>query len=163
MRIKVVRIPPNVRCFNIKKIPYLLGPRGCIKMNYDARTVSVSNSVFFQPKLTIDQAIAFNQAALGVGLLFRVEINLKGLGYFVHEEGKNFIFRLGYSNHVIIPIPDIIFTELKKKRIRFTSAHFNALTNFVTNIRGYRYPSIYKTKGIFYKEEKVILKEGKKS
>jgi len=95
-------------------------------------------------------------------------LKLIGVGYRILKvenfEGKILTFKLGYSHLIYVRVP----FNLKSHCIKFTRLFMfsNCLRDLYqtsANIRDLRKPEPYKGKGVLYAEEKLTLKEGKKT
>lgn len=101
-------------------------------------------------------------------LLFGVEkiIYLKGIGYesFFSKDFKNLIFKLGYSHLIKIKIPKNLWIRfLTKSTISIRGNDKLDVSNFSKKLKSLRKKNRYKEKGIFYLNEKIVLKKGKVS
>lgn len=89
---------------------------------------------------------------------------LKGRGF-----KANFILnrqlqlKLGLSHTILLSIPNSLKLGLSKNKLVIKSIDVLKINDFVTKIRNFRKPDIYKGKGILYKNEKLILKPIKKT
>ena len=99
----------------------------------------------------------------GVDKGFRRELEIQGVGYRAQLQGGSLRLQLGYSHDVVIPVPegvaiecpsptDIVVSGMDKQRVG----------QVASEIRGWRPPEPYKGKGVRYKNEYVLRKEGKK-
>jgi large subunit ribosomal protein L6 len=104
-----------------------------------------------------------NNMVTGVSTEFVKQLELVGVGYRAQMQGSNLKLTLGFSHDVIFPVPEGIHIEaptLTEITIRGVSKHL--VGQVAANIRSYRKPEPYKGKGIRYKGEVIIKKEGKK-
>lgn len=112
--------------------------------------------------------VLLTQAALGVLLGYRRQLNIVGIGYQVSIEKKAtksfLIFKLGFSHQVSIEVPSYLSVKCPKPRILLIQGiNLQKLNNFASVLRGLKLPSAYKEKGIYYLGEKPVLKQGKKT
>ncbi|AGI48872.1 50S ribosomal protein L6 (mitochondrion) [Nannochloropsis oceanica] len=112
--------------------------------------------------------ILLTQSALGVLLGYRRQLNIVGIGYQVSIEEKkssNFlIFRLGFSHQVNVEVPNYVSVFCPKPRVLLLKGiNLQKLHNFAAVLRRLKLPSAYKEKGIYYLDETVSLKQGKKT
>lgn len=112
--------------------------------------------------------ILLTQAALGVLLGYRRQLNIVGIGYQVSVEKKDsstyLAFKLGFSHQVNVEVPVYVCVNSPKPRIILLKAiNLQKLNNFSAVLRGLKLPSTYKEKGIYYLGERVRLKQGKKT
>ncbi len=99
----------------------------------------------------------------GVSQGYQVELEISGVGYRAQVQGKNVQFQLGLSHDVTMPIPEgITVTIDKSTQLTVKGADKAKLGQFCAVIRSLKPPEPYKGKGIKYKDEKILRKEGKK-
>ncbi len=104
-----------------------------------------------------------NNMVRGVSQGYQVELEIAGVGYRAQLQGKNVQFQLGLSHDVTLPIPDgIAVTIDKNTQIVAKGADRGKLGQFCAEIRALKPPEPYKGKGIKYKGETILRKEGKK-
>ncbi len=104
-----------------------------------------------------------NNMVHGVGHEFTKQLELIGVGYRAAMQGTNLKLNLGFSHDVIYFVPKGIHIETPSQTeitVRGVSKHL--VGQVAANIRSYRPPEPYKGKGIRYKGEKIVMKEGKK-
>ena len=104
-----------------------------------------------------------NNIVTGVGEGFTYELEIEGVGYRAAVQGKELVLQLGFSHEVRHPIPDGISVTVENQReIKIHGADKQALGQLASVVRKYRPPEPYKGKGIRYKGEQILRKEGKK-
>lgn len=104
-----------------------------------------------------------NNMVTGVSTEFVKQLELVGVGYRAQMQGANLKLTLGFSHDVIFPVPAGIQIEaptLTEVTVRGISKHL--VGQVAADIRAYRPPEPYKGKGVRYKGEKIVKKEGKK-
>jgi large subunit ribosomal protein L6 len=97
----------------------------------------------------------------------RKKVSIKGLGYRIIvletkpdvKNSKVFLqFKLGFSHFKTIVIPSKVQNYyLTKNSITFESYNASQLGNYVTKIKSFRKPDIYKGKGLHIKNQKVLV------
>ena len=102
----------------------------------------------------------------GVSSGFTKELELVGVGYRASVQGQKLDLSLGFSHNILFEIaPEVKIettSEKGKNPIIKLSSHDKQLLGFVAaKIRSFRKPEPYKGKGIRYKDEFVISKQGK--
>jgi len=104
------------------------------------------------------------KAIIGVNLAFITRLFFVGVGFRVESVENNTIkLKLGFSHFVYIKIPSFIKISVPKKtRLIIKSCNHQILKEFSAKICSYKFPDVYKGKGILIKNQKLILKEGKK-
>jgi large subunit ribosomal protein L6 len=100
---------------------------------------------------------------IGVSVPFVVRLNFVGVGFRVEDQTKNeLILKIGYSHLVYVPIPNGIKVIVQKKiNIILSGSDEQLVKEFAAVLRSYRFPDVYKGKGLLFKNEKINLKEGK--
>ncbi len=99
----------------------------------------------------------------GVSQGYQVELEISGVGYRAQVQGKSLQFQLGLSHDVSMPIPEGITVTIEKNtQLMVKGADKAKLGQFCAVIRSLKPPEPYKGKGIKYKGEKILRKEGKK-
>lgn len=102
-------------------------------------------------------------AVKGVTEGFKQTLELKGLGYRVALESNNLVLSLGFSHKVVHSLPTEVKVSLEKDTIiHIEGVDKQAVGQEAAKIRAYKVPDSYHAKGILYKGEVVITKEGKK-
>ena len=101
---------------------------------------------------------------VGVTEGFKKELELRGVGYRASVSGKILNLTLGFSHPVNYSIPEGITIETPSQtEIVVKGADKQAVGQVSADIRAYRPPEPYKGKGIRYKGEHIVMKEGKKA
>jgi large subunit ribosomal protein L6 len=105
------------------------------------------------------------QAGLGVLLGYRRQLNVVGIGYHVEIEDSNIlVLKLGFSHLVRLKVPPYLKVLSPKPRIiLLKGVNLQKLNNFASKLRQLKLPSSYKEKGIYFSNEKVLIKQGKKT
>jgi len=99
----------------------------------------------------------------GVTEGFKRQLEIQGVGYRAQMQGKTLRLQLGYSHDVEFEVPEGITIEcLSQTDIVVSGMDKQRVGQVASNIRGWRPPEPYKGKGVRYKDEYVLRKEGKK-
>jgi|TARA_B100001964_G_C14200286_1_gene585411 large subunit ribosomal protein L6 len=99
----------------------------------------------------------------GVSVGFKKELEVNGVGYRAQVQGKNLVLQLGYSHEIRHPIPEGITIACEtQSEIAISGADKQLVGSVAAKIRSYRPPEPYKGKGVKYKDEQILRKEGKK-
>lgn len=149
------------------------GARGSLKHAYlaDVSVVFEGGSLAVTPKSATRQARALwgttrsNLQAMVTGVTdgFRRSLELQGVGYRAQMQGETLRLQLGYSHDIEIPVPDGIAIECpNQQEIVISGSDKQRVGQLASEIRRLRPPEPYKGKGIRYKGETVLRKEGKK-
>ncbi len=114
-----------------------------------------------------------NNMVIGVTEGFVRELYLVGTIYSAQMQGNKLVMNLGYSHPVEFTPPQGIQLEVEPAQfsinnqkvtiIRVKGIDKQLVGQIAAIIRRFREPDNYKGKGIRYSDEKLILKEGKKS
>lgn len=156
-------LPPNVKLFQTDKFLFVEGPRGvsCLdltnvtKKNLPVKDKRMYSSTFFR---------LFQKQLLGVCLGFVTRLNFVGIGFRIESIENGFLkLKLGFSHFIFIKIPPYInvFGQ-KKTTLVVESIDDQLLKAFCSKLQALKFPDAYKGKGILYKNQTIILKEGKK-
>jgi large subunit ribosomal protein L6 len=158
-----INIPSNVKLIKNQNNLFVNGPQGSVCLNISfleqpnlsPAVKKIKYSSFFR---------LFQKALVGVGINFVVRLTFVGVGFRIESIEKNFmLLKLGFSHLVYIRIPEHIkvFTT-KKTFLILECIDEQLLKEFSSKICSYKKPDVYKGKGILYKNQSIILKEGKK-
>ncbi|HEY8436958.1 MAG TPA: 50S ribosomal protein L6 [Haloplasmataceae bacterium] len=98
----------------------------------------------------------------GVTKGFSKELEIHGVGFRAQLQGNKLVLSLGKAHTDDLEIPEGITVELPKNtQIIVKGADKQLVGEFAAKIRSCRKPEPYKGKGIRYKDERIIIKEGK--
>ena len=98
----------------------------------------------------------------GVTTGFSKELEINGVGYRAAKQGNDLVMNLGYSHQVIVPEIEGISVEVPApNRVIISGIDKQKVGQFAADVRMKRPPEPYKGKGIKYKKEVIIRKEGK--
>ena len=99
----------------------------------------------------------------GVSEGFERKLLVSGVGFKWEVKGDKLNMSLGFSHPVIKDIPNVINVKCEKSEMTVSGIDKEAVTGFAMEVRRLKKPEPYKGKGIKYNDEKVRIKEGKKS
>lgn len=100
---------------------------------------------------------------VGVSDGFSRTLEVNGVGYRAQIQGKDLVLQLGYSHEIRYAAPEgITITCETQNEISIFGADKQVVGSVAAKIRSYRPPEPYKGKGVKYKDEVIIRKEGKK-
>jgi len=117
------------------------------------------------------------RAMIGADVGFKGYLRVRGVGYrFAVDEpsaeekkaspgaGPTLHVSAGLSHPLVVPLnPEFKHALTRKFRmLRLRSKGLNSLTQTLASLRAMRPPDVYKGKGIRYRKDNVITKEGKK-
>ena len=147
------------------------GPKGSLFVNHD----SSLKMNFKDNALTIERPtdsrthrslhgttrqLVFN-AVKGTKEGFTKELEIRGVGYQASNQGKYIVLQLGFSHDIYFEPPEGITISANKTEITINGINKQLVGEVAAKIRSFRKPEPYKGKGIRYKDEYVISKQGK--
>ena len=101
---------------------------------------------------------------IGVTKGYEKKLEAVGVGYRFQIKGKELVVSAGYSNPVIVKIPeDITLESPSNTELFIRGIDKQKVGQFAAEIREIRKPEPYKGKGIRYADEHIRRKEGKKA
>ncbi len=104
-----------------------------------------------------------NNVITGVSEGFTKELQINGVGYRAQVQGKELVLQLGYSHEIRHPIPEGVVIKCEtQNEISIFGIDKQNVGSIAAKIRSYRPPEPYKGKGVKYKDEIILRKEGKK-
>ena len=99
----------------------------------------------------------------GVTEGFEKILEIEGVGYRAEVKGNDISMNLGFSHPVVLAIPAGVTAEVVKNVITLKGYDLEVLNQFAANVRKVKKPEPYKGKGIRYRGEFIIHKQGKKA
>ncbi len=90
-------------------------------------------------------------------------LELEGVGYRAEVKGKQIVLSVGFSHPVPLDIPEGVSATVEKSVVTLTGIDKDVLGQFAANVRKVKAPEPYKGKGIRYRGEFIIRKQGKKA
>ncbi len=99
----------------------------------------------------------------GVTEGFKKVLEIEGVGYKAELKGSDIVLSVGFSHPVSARIPEGVTATVEKTVITLTGPDKDLLGQFAANIRKVKKPEPYKGKGIRYRGEYIIRKQGKKA
>lgn len=101
---------------------------------------------------------------IGVTKGYEKKLEAVGVGYRFQIKGKELVVSAGYSNPVIVKVPeDITLESPSNTELFIRGINKQKVGQFAAEIREIRKPEPYKGKGIRYADEHIRRKEGKKA
>jgi large subunit ribosomal protein L6 len=89
-------------------------------------------------------------------------LEITGVGYKAAVTGRNITLNLGFSHPIVFELPKGIDASVEKNTVLSIKGTDKYLVGQVASkIRAYKKPEPYKGKGIKYRGEQIIRKEGK--
>ena len=99
----------------------------------------------------------------GVTEGFTKVLEIEGVGYRAEVKGTELILNAGYSHPVPLQIPEGVTATVEKNVITLAGPDKEVIGQFAADVRAVRPPEPYKGKGIRYRGEYIIRKQGKKA
>ena len=155
---KAIKLKTHIKIF-IKKKLLLISP--FFFKNYEKKKLKVLYNVYIaQIKQIIKETIKKKKKKLSI----------VGVGYKVIVLTTNFLtpftilqLKLGYSHFIYIRIPKDLLVVCPKPNKIFLYGNYQQKINLLAFlIKSYKLPEPYKAKGIFFFNEQIKLKKGKK-
>lgn len=181
-----IKIPNNIQFQINNNVLYIQGPAGTSStpILFDIKLVYLQSKLYLicKENKIISKKKQFSFWGLlhklicslikGVTSGFKEELNFVGVGYRPKIKSRKrkgkikkevLILKLGYSHIIHFPIKYGIFIYyLNRRQIYILGNNLANTMQIVSNIQKYRYPDIYKGKGILYKNQILRRKKGKK-
>jgi len=168
-----VAIPAGVEVTLVDGLLTVKGPKGTLARAIKVKDVALTigeTEVTLAPNKTDDSKALWGTYAAhlrnmveGVTTGFTRVLDIEGVGYRAEVKGPNLVLSVGYSHPVPLEVPAGITALVEKSAITLTGSDKDALGQFAANVRKVRKPEPYKGKGIRYRGEYIIRKQGKKA
>ena len=105
-----------------------------------------------------------NNMVTGVSAGFERKLKLVGVGYRVKIQGQTIDLTLGFSHPVVYEVPEGVTVEAPSQtEIVVKGIDKQKVGQVAAEIRDFRPPEPYKGKGVRYADERIRLKEAKKT
>ncbi len=167
-----IAIPEGVTITEENGIVTVKGPKGSLTTNLvkgitikvEENTLEVlrANDNYKPMHGTINANI--NNMITGVTHGYEKKLEIIGVGYRFTLKGNVIVISAGYSHPVEMQIPEGITVEVPSNtELTIKGIDKEKVGEFAANVRKVRQPEPYKGKGIRYKDEHIIRKEGKKA
>ena len=149
------------------------GPKGTLSMPLaeDITYAVEDGAIAVQPANDTKRARSFwgmqrtmvANLVTGVTEGFTKTLEITGVGYRAAVQGKNLRLQLGYSHDVNYAIPEGIDVKTPDPNtVEISGIDKQKVGQVAAEIRRWRKPEPYKGKGIKYRGEYIVRKEGKK-
>ncbi len=170
---RILTIPANVTVAVEGNIVTVKGPKGELSTEVNRNiTVHTSEDAKIMVTRKNDNFKHFhgtananiNNMLIGVTEGFEKKLESLGVGYRFALKGDKLVVTAGFSHPVEVKIPHgITLDSPSNTELTIKGIDKCLVGEFAANIRKIRPPEPYKGKGIRYKDEVVIRKEGKKA
>jgi large subunit ribosomal protein L6 len=136
-----------------------------VSISYDGSQISVSavdDSSFSRAQFGLTRTLIKNMVE-GVSNGFSIALDIEGVGFRSTVE-KGFVrLFLGFSHEIFVQIPSgVTVASSKPTELIIEGYDKQVVGQFAAKIRSIRPPEPYKGKGVRYRNEVVLRKEGKK-
>lgn len=150
------------------------GPKGTLTRQFNAAmqieqndgsiTVKRPNDEKHTKQLHGTTRALLHNMVVGVSEGFKKELQITGIGYRAAVSGNTLTLNVGFSHPVNFEVENGLKVECPKPdQIVVSGIDKQRVGEFAANIRATRKPEPYKGKGIAYKGEHILRKEGKKA
>lgn len=164
-------IPQNINIKIGSNWISIKSPKGaCVKNKpLDLILYKKNNKLYCLQEMDTNRTLFFNCLSniiknFSVGCF--IKLKLLGIGFKVTKNQNILEFKLGFSHKVYYKIPkniDIFISDTKDPIILISGLEFQQVMKTACEIRDLKRPDVYKGKGIRFFNEKIFLKEGKKT
>ena len=172
---KPITLPAGVTMTSDNGLITVKGPKGtltrtidtCVSVHIEGATVTLTipdgAKRDVQAKHGLYRALLANMVT-GVSSGFTRNLIINGVGYKVAVQGDKLVLNIGYSHPIEVVAPaGIKFETPSATEIVVSGIDKELVGQTAANIKAKRPVEPYHAYGVRYKEETVILKEGKKA
>ena len=169
---RVITVPEGVTVENVDNVVTVKGPKGTLSqvMLKDITMKQEENAVILERKNENAKAMHGTMNALIANMIKGVKegyaktLEIIGVGYRFNVQGQKLVISAGYSHPVNMEIPAGLTVEANgNTEITIKGIDKVLVGEFAAKVREVRQPEPYKGKGIRYKDEHIVRKEGKKA
>ena len=171
---KVITLPAGVTVEVNNGLTTVKGPKGSlevkvpnvIKVEIEGTTLKCTraNEEKHTKQLHGTTRANLQDAVTGVTTGFKKELVIVGIGYRCQMRGENIVMNVGYSHEIVIkPERTVKISCPSTTEIVVEGLDKQAVGQTAALIRGTREPEPYNGKGVMYKNEHIIRKEGKRA
>ena len=169
---RVITIPEGVTVVLNNNVVTVKGPKGELsqEMLKDITMRQEENTIILERNNENAKAMHGTMNALisnmikGVKEGYAKTLEIIGVGYRFNVQGQKLVISAGYSHPVNMEIPAGLTVEANgNTEITIKGIDKVLVGEFAAKIREVRQPEPYKGKGIRYKDEHIVRKEGKKA
>ncbi|GHU84299.1 50S ribosomal protein L6 [Spirochaetia bacterium] len=167
-----VKVPKGVKVSFQNEVITVEGPKGKLTqqyhpvINFDPQGEEIVVTRANEEKQTKSYHGLYrnllNNMVTGVSAGFTRALIITGVGYRAEVQGKLLSMSLGYSNDILVGIPDGLSVAVEPNgKVVITGIDKQRVGEFASQIRKLRLPEPYKGKGIRYEDEQIRRKVGK--
>lgn len=169
---RIITIPEGVTVELVDNVVTVKGPKGQLSqvMLKDITMKQEENTIILERKNESAKAMHGTMNALIANMIKGVKegyaktLEIIGVGYRFNVQGQKLVVSAGYSHPVNMEIPAGLTVEANgNTEITIKGIDKVLVGEFAAKVREVRQPEPYKGKGIRYKDEHIVRKEGKKA
>jgi large subunit ribosomal protein L6 len=171
---KLIPLPANVKFAIQNGVVNFEGPKGklslplpkgfSLKQEGTSLKLTRPNDTEDVKKIHGTTRAIINNAVTGVSVGFKEELDLVGIGFRAVIKGPILEMAIGFSHPVIVkPLPGVKVTVNENTKLVIEGVDKQAVGETAATIRMQRPPEPYQGKGIRYRGERIIRKEGKRA
>ena len=171
---KVINIPAGTTVDVNKNVVTVKGPKGELtttfnpmftyEVNGTELTVKRPNDLKQTKALHGTTRALLHNMVVGVSEGFKKSLIIVGIGYRAQMRGNDLVLNIGYSHEVVItPEQGVKITCTSATELVVEGCDRQAVGQTAARIRAVREPEPYNGKGIMFKDEHIIRKEGKRA
>lgn len=171
---KVINIPAGTTVDVNKNVVTVKGPKGELtttfnpmftyEINGTELTVKRPNDLKQTKALHGTTRALLHNMVVGVSEGFKKSLIIVGIGYRAQMRGNDLVLNIGYSHEVVItPEQGVKITCTSATELVVEGCDRQAVGQTAARIRAVREPEPYNGKGIMFKDEHIIRKEGKRA
>jgi large subunit ribosomal protein L6 len=169
---RIITVPAGVTVELNNNVVTVKGPKGELNQVIlkDITMKQEENTIILERKNENAKAMHGTMNALianmikGVSEGYAKTLEIIGVGYRFNVQGQKLVVSAGYSHPVNMEIPAGLTVEANgNTEITIKGIDKVLVGEFAAKVREVRQPEPYKGKGIRYKDEHIVRKEGKKA
>ena len=172
--LKVINLPAGVSITQANGVASVTGPKGTltvvipsvITVKVEGTEVHCSRANEEKHTKQLHGTVRANlaDAVTGVTQGFKKELTIVGIGYRAQMRGENIVLNVGYSHEIVLkPEPTVKISCPSATEVVVEGLSKQAVGQTAALIRATREPEPYNGKGVMYKNEHIIRKEGKRA
>ena len=165
-----IRLEPNTQTIHVEgskgKLSYVYRPEVNVSWDESEKTIACSID---ESKLKDKQSRAYwgtvraniQNMIVGVSQGYEKHLEIVGVGWNAKPMGKSLQLNIGFCHPVELQPPAGVEFEINNNAILIKGHDKQAVGQFAAVVRSKRPPEPYKGKGIKYRDEHIIRKQGK--
>jgi large subunit ribosomal protein L6 len=172
---KPVALPANVQASVEGQTVKVKGPKGELSLTLveEVRAAKTADGIEVKPIDDTKRARAMwgmqrtliDNMVKGVTNGYTEVLEISGVGFKAALKGKELTLQLGYSHDCVYQVPDGVTVAVggqRQDQLTITGIDKQAVGEAAGKIRAFRKPEPYQGKGVKYRGEYILRKEGKK-